>query len=592
MHAYLVFSLQHTIYLLKKEKNFFYKKNSIFVTDKLIIYNLLKSKNIKTECLEKYIQGRKRKNLFIKYYKNFDKKLKKTGEKNKVFINNKKINSIYNTYRGNSPRYYVGAKFLFIALTAISKKYKIKDIVYLNDLEPVLPLFLNTSLDQEFYVNIFKLFCKKNNIKFKRIKTFNFTNESLNEKLIKYFFNIYYIINEINFSKIFYFIKKIFSKINFIKSKNSILILDPASDIYYSKYSTRKVFFKNFVKKFSKILFKFKSNKNIELIPEKSKNISDILLDAIKRDNLFLKNFFEESFHKLFKFIKDYKVKEIFWGTSPSPIIRNSIMMFKNKVEISGVQHGGKYFLMDEDICHRDSDYAFCDKFYAYGISKKFNKKKYSKSTKLINSGSLKDDYNLSNIDKISDKDSLSILYIPISLSTFNIPAIETSPIERFYLQRKICEAINNTKNVSKFIKIIPKTFYKDHNFDFHSLETNPIYYELKKYHSIKIVSDSILKTVKKLNPSIIITDYLSTPVFELANSKSNIIVFLDKNNYPKKDVLISLKKRVHIVNSVKEMNSYIKKILKNKISKNLNQEFYNLFYKSKINQFKVFQNV
>ena len=59
----------------------------------------------------------------------------------------------------------------------------------------------------------------------------------------------------------------------------------------------------------------------------------------------------------------------------------------------------------------------------------------------------------------------------------------------------------------------------------------------------------------------------------------------LDKFNYPKKDVLASLNKRVHIADSVKEMNFLIKKILNSKISKNVNQDFYNLFYKNKIIQ-------
>ena len=94
------------------------------------------------------------------------------------------------------------------------------------------------------------------------------------------------------------------------------------------------------------------------------------------------------------------------------------------------------------------------------------------------------------------------------------------------------------------------------------------------------------------LPTTIIIFDYISTPFYELINSDSEIIVFLDKYNYPKKDVLISLKKRVHIVNSVKEMNFFINKILNSKILKNINQEFYNSFYKSKINQSKIFKNV
>ena len=45
MNAYLVFDLRLALQLLKNS-NFFNKKNTIYITDKVVIFNLLKHKNI------------------------------------------------------------------------------------------------------------------------------------------------------------------------------------------------------------------------------------------------------------------------------------------------------------------------------------------------------------------------------------------------------------------------------------------------------------------------------------------------------------------------------------------------------------------
>ena len=44
------------------------------------------------------------------------------------------------------------------------------------------------------------------------------------------------------------------------------------------------------------------------------------------------------------------------------------------------------------------------------------------------------------------------------------------------------------------------------------------------------------------IKPKIVIMDALSTPLYELSGSDSEIIVFLDKFNQPKSDVLSILK--------------------------------------------------
>ena len=71
--------------------------------------------------------------------------------------------------------------------------------------------------------------------------------------------------------------------------------------------------------------------------------------------------------------------------------------------------------------------------------------------------------------------------------------------------------------------------------------------------------------------------------IFELAKSEIEIILMIDKTNPVKKDVIKVLKKRFHIINSPKQINSILKKIYFNNFKKK-NDEFFDLFYKHKIN--------
>ena len=80
MNAYLVFDLRIVLQLLKKS-NFFNKKKKIFINDKIVIFNLLKQKNISSICLDSHINNSERKRIFLKEYKYFDNKLRKFGEK-------------------------------------------------------------------------------------------------------------------------------------------------------------------------------------------------------------------------------------------------------------------------------------------------------------------------------------------------------------------------------------------------------------------------------------------------------------------------------------------------------------------------------
>ena len=88
------------------------------------------------------------------------------------------------------------------------------------------------------------------------------------------------------------------------------------------------------------------------------------------------------------------------------------------------------------------------------------------------------------------------------------------------------------------------------------------------------------------IKPKIVIMDALSTPLYELSGSDSEIIVFLDKFNQPKSDVLSILKKRFFIVKNVTEMMSCINLILKKNKNRSNNKLFYKKFYKQKNRNF------
>ena len=582
MNGCLIFSIKKTLELLSKKKYFFNNKNNIYLTDKIIIYNLLKSKKIKVLCLDSLIKGQTKKKLFIKFYNYFDIKLKQFGNNNKIKFENQKINTIYNTYKFDIPRNYVGVKFLLISLKHAIKKYNLKKIIYINDLKCNL-------LDNQFYSDILNYFCKKNKINYVHKKYLNLYTSFFVNKLIHFFINLHYIFNEINFYKFSLILKKIITRIELFKSNNAILILEPALDINFGRYKISKTYFLNINFIINNLLINTRLKKKKKIILMNIRNINDVFFNYLKNENKSLELFFKNSIHAISNYIRSKKIKKIFWGSSPAPYIRNIIIFFKKNFYVNGVQHGGKYFLMEEDICHKDSDFIFCDKFYSYGCNAEFNKKKYANKAKIINSGSFKDSYINYQLSKKKNKETNNILFVPVGLGLFTSPRIETSQTERFNLQKNICSTLNNINYANKFIKILPNVVYKNFNLNYFQLETNPIYFELSKYNSIKVNSNSLLSAMSKLNPKIVVTDYLSTPLYELANSKSEIILFLDKLNYPKKEAMSIIRKRCFIANNIYEMESYIHQIFDNTISKKSSSKFYEKFYKTKIAINKIF---
>ena len=197
MEGHFIFSTK-ILYFILENKNF--NKNNLFITDKILIFNILRKKKLKSICLDQFINGNQKKKLLLKYYFEFDKSLKKLGEKHKTNIGKFRINTIYNTFGFFSPRLYVGLKFLELTIIKISRKYKIKNIFYYKDLK-------NFYLDSYFYEKALRKICKESKIRLE-VKSEK-KNQILNiDKFINLLRKINYFLKEANFLKIKLIVKK------------------------------------------------------------------------------------------------------------------------------------------------------------------------------------------------------------------------------------------------------------------------------------------------------------------------------------------------------------------------------------------------
>ena len=483
---------------------------------------------------------------------------------------------MYNTFCFDLPRLYAGTKLILFSLDKVLKKNKIKDIVYFNDFE-------NEFLEKIFYKKVFEFYSRKNKLTFNLKETNKLYVLNIVSNFIKKIYYAIFIFQEFNLSLLLIKIKKKISEINFFNKKTKI-VLEPACDLNFSDFNTSDTRFIDLNKKYYEI-FKLSQQNNENFKKKEFKNLEDIFISYLTYRNNSLKNYFEESYSFFKKKINLNNVKQILWGSSPSYLIRNLIILLKKKYKVYGTQHGASYFLTQKDHLHKDSDYTFCNNFYSYGVSKKFIKKKYLLNTKLIENGCFKDSYIAKTINDIKTNRN-NLLYIPINLNNFFKPNFQSSQTERFLDQVKICRILDSQRYYNSYVKILPNTCFGKLIFNYYNLEVNPICYEIKDFKNLSINSNTVITAFKKIKPKIIICDHFSTPVYELSNTDSEIILILDKINYPKRDVLEALKKRFFIAHSSKDIYPLIKKIHSKKEERK-DEDFYRLFYENKL-EFKI----
>ena len=575
MKGYLIFSLDKAIEISNNTVQYQFNKNLIFLTDRVIIYSLLKKNNLKVILVQKFLKQEKFNKLFIKNYEIFNKSLKDLDK-----YSSDKTNFYFNTFRYLAPRDYVGIISIITALNDIVKKFKFKEIILYTN-------FKGAIFNASVYNKIFEYFCKVNKINFslddsKIIKKLNFFGN-----IIKFLLKFQALIQNFNFIKLKLLVKKCITKIEIFKKKKSILIIEPAFDLNFMNYKIRNTFFKTFTLTKDEKIYSDNSFGNLKKIKKKEPYL-DIILNHLKYNIQFKKKFINIKSKEILKFIKKNHIKKIFWGALPSPYLANILNSIRNiNTEIYGVQHGGKYLIQKDDIYHQDSDYFFCDKFLSYGASKMFDKKKYSKNTEIVEAGSFKSNFlkkGFKNFKLNNLKNN--ILYIPISSSFLIKPFYGSMEINHYEKQIQISKSLNKISHYKKYVKIISRSIICGRFVDKLSLERNPINFDLINYKNLFIKSDTVLNVVKNLRPKIIICDSLSTPIYELLYTNSEIIIFLDQENLPKKDIISLLSKRAHLVKNTKEMQVVINRIKKRNISKAKNDEFLKKFYLNKGHEF------
>lgn len=566
MRAYLVLGMPTLNFILKNNLN--YEKKALFITDKIIIFNILKKKKFRVELLEKKIFTKKKNRIFKQNYISFSNKLKKLGEKNIITINKVPLNTIYFNFRGYAPRALIGIKIFFFTLDKITEKKKIKEIIYFNDL-------FNDVFEKQFYSVLIELYCKKRNLKITNLAISD--KKSVIQNFLILFVNFNYLIKEIKYFSFILILKKILAKIFFFFDKKFIFV-EPANDLNYSNYNYLET---KFIKlKNSPI----KTVKDFNFL-KKFNKIEDVFFDYIKKKNILLDLNSKNIINNFQKKNKNLKSKFIYWCMGPSIWLRTFFYYLLQKSNVYGLQHGGKQLLIKSgEGINNDYEYSFCHKFYCYGLNKN---NKNNKKNKIKVLGCLKTNHQELLISKLKEKpNNDTLFYVPIALSSFLNPTLEILAFEKYQDQKKLCDFLNRQVFFNVFAKIISNTYINKFSFNDNKSYLNPIVNDFIKYKNIKLCDSSLIVELLKKNPKVIIFDSLSTPLYESLNSKSEIILLQDSFTDIEKNAVKLISKRVFIVKNINQLKSIVNAIKNNKISKLNNNEFYKLFYRKKNNLF------
>ena len=548
--------------LLLKLNRYILDKN-FFLTNNPAVYKYLIINDKKVKLISSFVKPKELIKIHKDSYNKFQNlllDLDKDLKLNKIF-ENKNTSIFYNSFRYLPAVHFAGYKSTLIILLNYLKKNNINKIYFFGEIG-------NHFCDNEILYEDLSL--KNPNIKILRYSDSKLLKKNIinNEKNYRF-------LNSLSFDIVVNQARKIISgKIYEGKKKN--LIIEPLWDLFYYKYDLKKNIIINFKDKILNEDHKnFKDYKNkkslIKIIDSifvkknkffSKKILRKIVVDAIETN--YKVNYLIEEINKL---IKKFNFDRVIWCCDPDKYTANVVSYLKKKnISIIGIQHGGSYLLQNYNIHHKHSDFNFCDKFLTYGSSK------YLKHKKNIEVGCLRDQFYRKYFNKLKSLNlkSKKIMYVPNPIVNDHFFSFSKPSYLKLKLQDDIIDFLKKIKTNS-IIKL-PQT-----------PDTNlyPFLLEKKSMKNFFIAYEKIYKSIIKYHPKIIILDHLSTSIYECLFSKSEIILFLDKLNMPKKDVIVKLKKRVHIIYKFSELESVVNQILKNNFKKQ-NNEFLEKFFSKK----------
>ena len=378
--------------------------------------------------------------------------------------------------------------------------------------------------------------------------------------------------NSLNFDIINHQFKKIISKKLFFNNKKKNLIIEPLWDLFYYNYNLKK----NLIINISDIIKNNPKDINKNIDQKKLVKLIDIIY--IRNNKYFSKKILKKLIiqaneinqksnfliNHINNLLKKFHFKNIIWCNDPDSYTANITSYFKSKnIKIIGIQHGGGYLLQNYGSHHLHSDFNFCDKFLSYGSSKHLMNKKIS------NIGCFRDTFYKKNFKSKNTLNTIyDFMYIPNPIISDYFYSLNSPSYKKLLLQDKI---VNYLKNInSKTIIKLPQN---------PNIDNYPLLIDTKNMNNFLIRYEKIYKSIAKNKPKIIILDYFSTSIYECLYSNSEIILFLDKWNMPKSDVIKSLEKRVHIIYEFSNLGILVKEILNNKIKKQSNEFMKKFFF-------------
>ena len=331
-------------------------------------------------------------------------------------------------------------------------------------------------------------------------------------------------------------------------------------------------------------------NKNTKLIDfifllKKIKS-SDVNLDYtvdlnVSEDKIYKKYFFILSkqinkkkkvlfgrLKNLIEYFKSKKIKSFSWGNSPCQFSEKSILIsaLKEKYPVYGFQHGGSY--VDQIYpYHYHSDFFRCTSYYSYGFRKN-DLTLYQNEIKDLRFFPSGKKLSLNNSKFSNDE----ILYVPTnSLNIYQGGILRSLPNELLNAQLEILNKLNNLDSENLQLNVKP--------FPMASIQNSNFLIDKNQYDNIDFIFNiSLTNYIKKSVPGLIIFDLPSTPLYEVLQTNSQVILFLDSVNPFTEEALNLLNKRVHVCRSIDQIKSCIQNFVSSTLELKYNNEYNNRY--------------